>query len=222
MTVHDGHARTMSFFTPSNANSYDWLVRLATFGQDSAWKHEIIRAVDDCSDILELACGTGILLSMLAQRGKKIAGIDLTFAYLRESKRKLTAPIVQGTAESLPYRSESFDAIVSSYVAKYVNLHEVIDECWRVLRPGGVAIFHDFIYPNGLMSSLWNRYFALLRLAGLFVISWKVVFEQLDDTIKRSDWVDQTIHAFKNRKFQGISCKSYTGGTAAIVSAKKP
>ncbi|MDQ3872121.1 MAG: methyltransferase domain-containing protein [Thermoproteota archaeon] len=222
MIVHDGHAKAMRFFTSSNANSYDWVVQLATLGQDSAWKREIARAVDDYNDILELACGTGILSSMLARRGKNIAGIDLTFAYLRKSKHKVNAHIVQGTAESLPYRSESFDAIISSYLAKYVNLPEVIDECWRVLRPGGVAVFHDFIYPHSLMRSLWNAYFALLRLAGLLVISWKVVFEQLDDTIKTSEWVDQTIDAFEDKNFQKISCKLYSAGTSAIVSAEKP
>jgi demethylmenaquinone methyltransferase/2-methoxy-6-polyprenyl-1,4-benzoquinol methylase len=221
MMVHEGHARVMRFFTSSNADSYDWVVRLATFGQDSAWKREIIRAVDNYSHILELACGTGILSSMLAKKGKNIAGIDLTFEYLRELKCKLNAHIVQGTAESLPYRSESFDAIVSSYVAKYVDIPEVIDECWRVLRPGGVAIFHDFIYPNGLIRSLWKAYFALLRLTGLFVVSWKVVFEQLDDTIKRSDWVDRTMYVFEKKKFQKISCKLYAAGTAAIVCAEK-
>jgi demethylmenaquinone methyltransferase/2-methoxy-6-polyprenyl-1,4-benzoquinol methylase len=222
MRVHEGHVTATRFFTHSNAGSYDLMVRLATFGQDFAWKHEIIRAVGDRSYILELACGTGILSSMLARRDKNVAGIDLIFEYLRAAKRKLNAPIAQGTAEVLPYRSESFDAIVSSYLAKYVDIQEVIDECWRVLRPGGVVVFHDFTYPTGLISSLWNRYFALLRLAGRFVTSWKVVFGQLDDIIRRSDWVDQTINVLENRKFQNVNCRWYTAGTAAIVSAEKP
>jgi demethylmenaquinone methyltransferase / 2-methoxy-6-polyprenyl-1,4-benzoquinol methylase len=222
MRVHEGHVTAMRFFTHSNAGSYDLIVRLATFGQDFAWKHEIIRAVGDRSYILELACGTGILSSMLARRDKNVAGIDLIFEYLRAARRKLDAPIAQGTAEVLPYRSESFDAIVSSYLAKYVDIQEVIDECWRVLRPGGVVVFHDFTYPSGLISSLWDRYFALLRLAGRFVTSWKVVFEQLDDIIKRSDWVDQIINVLENRKFQNVNCRWYTAGTAAIVSAEKP
>jgi demethylmenaquinone methyltransferase / 2-methoxy-6-polyprenyl-1,4-benzoquinol methylase len=224
MLVHEGHASAMRFFTPYNADSYDLVVRLATFGQDFAWKREIIRAIGDRSHVLELACGTGILSSMLARRGKNVAGIDLTFEYLQASKRKLNAPIAQGTAEILPYRSESFDAIVSSYLAKYVDIQEVIDECWRVLRPGGIIVFHDFTYPSGLISrSLWNIYFALLRLvAGRFVESWKVVFGQLDDIIKKSDWVDQTTNVLKNRKFQSVNCRWYTAGTAAIVSAEKP
>jgi demethylmenaquinone methyltransferase/2-methoxy-6-polyprenyl-1,4-benzoquinol methylase len=204
MLFHEGHVRAMRFFTSSNSSSYDWVVRLATFGQDYAWKHEIIKAVGNHSYILELACGTGILSSMLARRDKNVAGIDLTFEYLRVSRHKLNS------------------AIVSSYLAKYVDIQEVIDECWRVLRPGGIVVFHDFTYPHGFMSGLWNRYFALLRLAGRFVASWKVVFGQLDDVIKNSDWVDRIANILENRKFQNVHCRWYTAGTAAIVSAEKP
>ncbi|MFL6490598.1 MAG: methyltransferase domain-containing protein [Nitrososphaera sp.] len=222
MLVHEGHAQAMRFFTPANADSYDLVLRLATFGQDIAWKYEIIRAASHRSHILELACGTGILSSMLAERGKSVTGIDLTFEYLLASKRRLKVPIAQGTAEVLPYRGESFDAIVSSYLAKYVDIQRVIDECWRVLKPGGVVVFHDFTYPTGLMRNLWNIYFALLRLAGRFVTSWKVVFGQLDDVIKKSDWVNKTLCVLKNRKFQNVNYRSYTAGTSAIVSAQKP
>jgi demethylmenaquinone methyltransferase/2-methoxy-6-polyprenyl-1,4-benzoquinol methylase len=222
MLVHEGHAQAMRFFTPANADSYDLVLRLATFGQDIAWKYEIVRAVSHRSHILELACGTGILSSMLAERGKSVTGIDLTFGYLLASKRKLKAPIAQGTAEVLPYRDESFDAMVSSYLAKYVDIQKVIDECWRVLRPGGVVVFHDFTYPKGLMRNLWNMYFTLLRLAGRFVTSWKVVFGQLDDVIKKSDWADHTIYALKHRGFQNIYSRRYTAGTSAMVSAEKP
>ncbi|MFL6309440.1 MAG: methyltransferase domain-containing protein [Nitrososphaera sp.] len=222
MLVHEGHAQTMRFFTPANANSYDLILRLATFGQDRAWKQEIIKTVRNCSQILELACGTGILSSMLQERGKSIFGIDLTFEYLLALKRKLKAPIVQGTAEALPYRDKLFDGMVSSYLAKYIDIQKVIEECWRVLRPGGIVVFHDFTYPRGMVRNLWNIHFDLLKLAGRFVAPWKVVFNQLDDVIEKSDWVNQTIAALKRRKFQNVNCKWYTVGTSALVSAEKP
>ena len=159
---------------------------------------------------------------MLLEKGKSVTGIDLTFEYLLSMKHKLNAPIVQGTAEVLPYLDESFDSVVSSYLAKYVNVHKVVDECWRVLRPGGIVIFHDFTYPRGVIRSLWNMHFGLLRLAGRFIGSWKVVFEDLDDVIKESDWVNQTIISLRDRKFQNVGCRYYTGGTSAMISAEKP
>jgi demethylmenaquinone methyltransferase/2-methoxy-6-polyprenyl-1,4-benzoquinol methylase len=172
--------------------------------------------------VLELACGTGLLSSMLAEEGKSVVGIDLAFQYLRTSMRKLEAPIAQGTAEVLPYRDESFDAVASSYLAKYVEIERVVDECWRVLKPGGIVVFHDFTYPDGVIRSLWKAHFAVLRVVGRFVTSWKTVFEQLDDIIKSSDWLDQTTSAFQSRGFCNINCKYHTAGTAAIVCAEKP
>lgn len=222
MLVHEGHASARRFFTPVNAASYDSIVRMTTFGQDSAWKHEITRSVGDRNSVLELACGTGILSSMLIRAGKSVTGIDLVFEYLRASRHKVTTDVAQGTAEVLPYRNDSFDAVVSSYLAKYVDIQTVVRECWRVLVPGGVVVFHDFTYPGGIMRSMWNTYFAILRAVGRIVTSWKTVFDQLDDVIKHSEWVENTRSALYASGFHHVSCRYYTGGTVAIVSAEKP
>ena len=122
---------------------------------------------------------------------------------------KVLAAVAQGTAEVLPYRNESFEAVASSYLAKYVDIKRVVDECWRVLRPGGGIVFHDFTYPSGLMRNLWNAHFAILRLAGRFVTSWRMVFEQLDNLIKNRTGL--TRHQLPSiAKDFGISMK---GGT---------
>jgi demethylmenaquinone methyltransferase/2-methoxy-6-polyprenyl-1,4-benzoquinol methylase len=211
------------FFTQANARSYDSIVFFTTFGQDIVWKREILHVTGTRSSVLELACGTGILSSMLVQAGKSMTGLDLTLEYLIASKRRVQLPLAQGTAEVLPYRNESFDAVVSSYLAKYVDLQRVVGECWRVLRQDGVVAFHDFTYPkNSIMRSLWNAYFDILRMSGRLVTSWKDVFERLDKVIRESDWVRQAESALCSRGFQNISCRHYTASTATIVSAVKP
>ncbi len=202
--------------------------------------------------ILELACGTGILSSMLAASASSntqsddeelsaVTGIDLTFEYLLAAKRKITMieerrnlyrqirpkgcetpSLIQGTAEVLPCTSNYFDVVVSSYLAKYVDVQKVVDESWRVLKPGGIIVFHDFTYPrSSMMRSLWSIYFAILRLAGRFVDSWRIVFNQLDKVIRESNWVKEIEQALYNREFRNISCKYCTFGTAAIISAEK-
>ncbi|HEX7033732.1 MAG TPA: methyltransferase domain-containing protein [Nitrososphaera sp.] len=222
MLVHEGHASARRFFTSANAGSYDSIVRLTTFGRDSAWKREIVKAIGERNSVLELACGTGILSLMLARAGKSVTGIDLVFEYLRASRHKVCTEVAQGTAEILPYRNESFDAVVSSYLAKYVDIQRVVKECWRTLMPGGVVVFHDFTYPGGIMRSLWNAHFAILGAAGRIITSWKAVFDQLADIIKHSDWVEKTTSALYDSGFHHVSCRYYTAGTVAIVSAEKP
>ena len=223
MLVHEGHASARRFFTPANAASYDSLVRVATFGRDAAWKRAIVQAIGSRNSVLELACGTGILSSMLEHAGKSVTGLDLTFDYLAITRRRLQAPVVQGTGEVLPYRDGCFDAVVSSYLAKYVDIDRTVGECSRGLKPGGVAIFHDFTHPSGAtMQRLWSAYFNILRVAGRFATSWKDTFDQLDGVVRDSKWVSQTQDARNRKGFRNVACKYYTAGTAAIVTAEKP
>jgi len=223
LLVHDGHASSRRFFTSANAGSYDRVAKYATFGQDLQWKRYAVEALGNHDPVLELACGTGVLSSMLTFSGKDVIGLDFTFEYLRESMLRLEIPLAQGTAEILPYRDDCFGAVVSSYLAKYVEIDRLVEECWRVVRPGGVAVFHDFVYPSSLMMSrLWTAYFRLLRLCGTFSPSWRVVFQELDSVIKESRWEKQLQTSLRKKGFGAVSCKYYSLGTSAIVSAEKP
>jgi demethylmenaquinone methyltransferase/2-methoxy-6-polyprenyl-1,4-benzoquinol methylase len=198
-------------------------VGITTFGRDAAWKKEIMKAVTAEGPVLDLACGTGILTSLLLKSGRKVAGLDLTHDYLQIANEKTGQVFAQGTAEVLPYRDGTFDAVVSSYLAKYADMNLVVGECWRVLRPDGIAVFHDFTCPTGAMRGLWDAYFAILRLAGRGIAkSWSPVFDGLDGVICRSQWAEQTVNAMQKRGFQDVTLRRLTAGTAAIVAGRKP
>jgi demethylmenaquinone methyltransferase/2-methoxy-6-polyprenyl-1,4-benzoquinol methylase len=187
------------------------------------WKSEIVKRVVRCHSILELSCGTGVLSSMMVRPDRNIIGLDLTFDYLAASQRKLRISLAQGTAELLPYRAEQFDSVVSSYLAKYVDLRLVAKECHRILQPRGIAIFHDFTYPtNPLMQALWKSYFRILRLAGIFTPAWRSVFDDLDKFIQDSRWETSAIQELEQAGFTNIDVQYRTAGTAAIIAAEKP
>jgi ubiquinone/menaquinone biosynthesis C-methylase UbiE len=151
-------------------------------------------------------------------------GLDFTFDYLKIAKKKRRNYfLINGNAETLPYKSESFDGIMSSYLAKYVNIKLLVEECWRVLKHNSIIVFHDFTYPhNVVISSLWNAYFVALKTLGNFVTHWKIVFRELIKVIRNTNWVEEIVYVLEKTGFKTISCKFYTMGTAAIVSAKKP
>ena len=223
MLQHGGHSTAREFFTPANAASYDAVARYATFGQDKAWKRRIVDIVRSCPSILELASGTGILSGMLANSGRNVIGLDLTFDYLVASRGRTDLKVAQGTAEALPYRGNHFDAVVSSYLAKYVDITAVVQECMRILRPGGIVVFHDFTYPaNPAMRALWKSYFRVLRLCGIFAPSWRTVFSRLDSVIENSRWENKTVKALEQSGFRAIRIEYLTAETAAIVAAEKP
>ena len=231
MTLHDGHSEARRFFDANNVDTYDLVVRYATFGRDTMWKDQIAQMVGNGSPnptaILDLAAGTGILSSILQRRSDKflVHSLDLTLDYLKKAKeRSRQFSLINSTAELLPFRAEAFDSIVSSYLAKYVAVETVVQECWRVLRHHGNIVFHDFTIPrNPLVREFWKFHFVLLRLSGHLLKEWAPTFDRLDKLIyKTNAWPDNTILYLKKTGFVGISCKYHTLGTSAIVYARKP
>jgi demethylmenaquinone methyltransferase/2-methoxy-6-polyprenyl-1,4-benzoquinol methylase len=175
--------------------------------------------------ILDLACGTGILSSFIhdGSASSKIIGTDLTFEYLKLAKnRKSYTLLTNSLAEFLPYKDESFDVIISSYLVKYAELSTMVREHWRVLRKGGIIIVHDFTYPNTkIMRILWHFYFQILNELGRVISSWRYVFSNLDKLIQLNPWDNNLVRELDMVGFTSISKKYYTCGTSAIVYAKK-
>lgn len=215
-----------NFFSSKNAYSYDKLVRFATFGRDSIWKKNVVKLLNhENRCILDLACGTGILSSYIpTQVDRLIIGSDLTRDYLSIAQnRGIYLLLTNSVAEFLPFRTGIFDSILSSYLAKYVDLRQVVNEHWRILKNGGLAIFHDFTLPRRpVIQNLWKFYFHILYISGIFLKDWKNVFSNLDKIIIGSGWVTDIIRELRQAGFQSISCKYYTLETSAIVSAIKP
>ena len=222
----NGHLIARKFFSSKNASSYDKIVRLATFCKDSSWKREMVGFLDGKNKlILDLACGTGILSSFIRHESDQsnIIGTDLTFEYLKQArKRHQYLLLTNSLAEFLPYKNDSFDVILSSYVAKYTEISAMVKEHWRVLRKGGIVIIHDFTYPeNKIMKVLWHTYFQILNQLGKIITSWGDVFSNLDKLIQRNQWVNNLVSELNMIGFSSISKKYYTCGTAAIVWAIK-
>jgi demethylmenaquinone methyltransferase/2-methoxy-6-polyprenyl-1,4-benzoquinol methylase len=222
----DGHLIATRFFSSKNASSYDRIVKLTTFCKDSSWKKEMMRFIHGKNKlILDLACGTGILSSFINYESthSRIIGSDLTFEYLRRAKNRQSYMLLTNSlAEFLPYKEDSFDVIISSYLAKYTELSAMVREHWRVLRKGGIVIIHDFTYPNTrMMKILWHSYFHILNQLGKVITSWREVFSSLDKLIQLNPWVNDLVRELDLTGFTSISKKYYTYGTSAIVCAKK-
>jgi demethylmenaquinone methyltransferase/2-methoxy-6-polyprenyl-1,4-benzoquinol methylase len=222
----DGHLIATRFFSSKNASSYDRIVKLTTFCKDSSWKKEMMRFIDGKNKlILDLACGTGILSSFINYESthSRIIGTDLTFEYLRRAKNRQSYMLLTNSlAEFLPYKDDSFDVIISSYLAKYTELSAMVREHWRVLRKGGIVIIHDFTYPKTrMMKILWHSYFQILNQLGKVITSWRDVFSSLDKLIQLNPWVNDLVRELDLRGFTSISKKYYTYGNSAIVCAKK-
>ena len=67
--------------------------------------------------VLEAGCGTAYVSAWLARRGADAVGLDNSAAQLATAQRMqrkhdLSFPLIQGFAEGLPFRDQSFDLVV--------------------------------------------------------------------------------------------------------------
>ncbi|MEP7365782.1 MAG: methyltransferase domain-containing protein [Acidobacteriota bacterium] len=92
-------------------------------------------------DVLEAGCGTGHFSLQLAQRyGWRMHSLDLGWEGLAFGKQLGAPRMVQADICKLPYRSQSFDAVVSMDVIVHLprgREGEPLAEFARVLKPGG-------------------------------------------------------------------------------------
>lgn len=92
--------------------------------------------------VLDLGCGTGLLLEGCCLSAQQYVGLDLSAAMLAQAQAKFPAhTFLQGDMRDLSFFPPgAFDVIVSlfgglSHVAAQAT---VLQECYRVLAPGGI------------------------------------------------------------------------------------
>jgi SAM-dependent methyltransferase len=95
------------------------------------------------SQIVDCGCGTGRNLEWLADYGP-VAGVELSPTGLAVARRH-HRPVVQGSVTHLPFADSSVD-LATSFDVLYClpddDERMALREMFRVLRPGGVALFN--------------------------------------------------------------------------------
>jgi ubiquinone/menaquinone biosynthesis C-methylase UbiE len=97
--------------------------------------------------VLELGCGAARWSIALRKEGALSVGLDLTRAQLRQASRlvrrsAIVLPLVQGSAETVPFRDGSFDVVFCDWGAMtFADPYRTIPECSRLLSEGGLLAF---------------------------------------------------------------------------------
>ena len=121
----------------------------ASYGSYAVQKR--MESIDETVDlagkrVLDLGCGNGCYTIELARRAASVCGVDIQMPHLRSFRQPI--PRVQAAGENLPFRSDSFDAVTMIEVLEHTRCdHEVLRECFRILKPGGQLLL---FVPNKL------------------------------------------------------------------------
>jgi SAM-dependent methyltransferase len=100
--------------------------------------------------VLEVGCGAGVDLARFAKGGAKVTGVDLAvsaidLARANFEQQGLTGLLQVADGECLPFPDNSFDLVYAHGVVQYAaNPERLVEECHRVLKPGGEAVFQVY------------------------------------------------------------------------------
>ncbi len=217
------------FFTNTGA-TYNSVVNLFTLGIDHQWKKKIVGHLTAPKRVLDLACGTGILSFMIAQKFPKsqVVAVDVSPGYLEVAWRNAykknikNVSFVLNAAENFT-STERFDVVTASYLAKYAHLDRLIPNLAKMIVSGGTLLFHDFTYPKSKsLQRLFWVYFKIIQvIGGLIYPEWKSVLVKLPDLIRDTAWVSELTKILAKEGFDQIKVESLTLEGSALVSARK-
>jgi ubiquinone/menaquinone biosynthesis C-methylase UbiE len=107
--------------------------------------------------ILDLGSGTGLLQKFL--KGT-LYGLDISFASLKKSKELS----VQGDAESLPFKDNSFATVLSFTTAQNLDsVENMLREIARVLKSNGIAVITILAKFRNKLSAV-EKYFRIIEI----------------------------------------------------------
>ncbi|WP_326567514.1 class I SAM-dependent methyltransferase [Amycolatopsis rhabdoformis] len=110
---------------------------------------ELAQQLPAGADVLEVAPGPGFHAVELARLGFAVTGLDVsrTFVALATDYARtegVEAQFVHGDVAKMPFADGSFDFLITQAAFKnFADPVDALDEMWRVLRPGGVAVVQD-------------------------------------------------------------------------------
>ena len=91
--------------------------------------------------LLDVGCGSGKFLNNMRLTGWEVEGVDFDPKAVELARTKYSINAHLGSLESIRFADNSFDAITMSHVVEHVfNPVALLQECYRILKPGGKLI----------------------------------------------------------------------------------
>jgi len=223
------------------AGHYDLLNHLLSFNMDRRWRARTVEKIAPLAAradarVLDLCCGTGDLLLAIEARTRSngsrpqpIMGSDFCHPMLAEAQRKIadrkiSSPLFEADALSLPLADGSLDLITVAFgFRNLANYRRGMQELWRVLKPGGVVAILEFSQPTNRAFGMVYGFFSakVLPWVGGVVSGSHDAYSYLPESIRRFPGAEELAAELRAANFSHVEFERMTGGAVALHLARK-
>lgn len=213
------------------ARRYDLMNRLMTLGSHKRWCREVAICATGLGGqkFLDLATGTGVIARAVQAQspGSTVVGADFSESMLDVARDGTGNEGIEwqfADAHELPFADAEFDGVTHGYLLRNVSdLDQVLNEQFRVLKPGGVVAALESSPPSGILAPFVR-------------VGMRVVIPTLGTVIGRDRdayqyLVDSTLGfltpaalkvRFEQAGFEDVQVRAKFLGTNMVWTARKP
>ncbi|MEH1822270.1 MAG: class I SAM-dependent methyltransferase [Nostoc sp.] len=192
---------------------YDGISRLAALsvGGEARFRQLALQGLTIHSDtqILDLCCGSGQTTQFLAKTSQNVIGLDASPKSLQRARQNVPeASYVEAFAQEMPFADNLFDLVhisVALHEMQPQQLQKIINEVYRVLKPGGVFTLVDFHAPTNPI--FWPGVSIFLLLFETET-AWELLKTDLAELLTKTG-------------FEVDKLTLYAGGSLQVIQAKK-
>ncbi|MEH2233391.1 MAG: class I SAM-dependent methyltransferase [Nostoc sp.] len=192
---------------------YDGISRLAALsvGGEARFRQLALQGLTIHSDsqVLDLCCGSGQTTEFLVKTSQNVTGLDASPKSLQRARLNVPeASYVEAFAEEMPFADNLFDVVHTSVALHEMQpqqLRKIINEVYRVLKPGGVFTLVDFHAPTNPI--FWPGISVFLLLFETET-AWELLKTDLAELLAKTG-------------FKVSKSTLYAGGSLQVIQANK-
>ncbi|MEV8180566.1 ubiquinone/menaquinone biosynthesis methyltransferase [Specibacter sp. NPDC078692] len=213
------------------ARRYDVMNRLMTLGSHQRWCREVatLATARPGHRYLDLATGTGVIARAIREQRPTgaVIGADFSESMLdvaRQLEGNAGIDWQFADAHELPFEDNAFDAVTHGYLLRNVSdLDQVLNEQFRVLKPGGVVAAVESSPPSGVLAPFIRMGMrVVIPTLGTIIGRDRPAYQYLLDSTLGFLTPGALRGRFERAGFEDVRVKSRFMGTNMIWTARKP
>ncbi len=216
------------------SSTYDIANRYMTLGFDQLWRKKLTHFLPSFPSLCVLDCATGtgdqiLALFKTCPQIHKIIGIDLAEEMLKIAKEKLKfyankTELLCADLLSIPFSESHFECVTISFgIRNVTNVMAALQECRRVLKPGGrILILEGTLPTHRLLAKAHSFYLRhLLPRIGGVISNNRAAYRYLNQTIETFPQGEKFNGKLRAAGFVHVQATPVWGGIVTIYQGDK-